>query len=135
VASVAAAGLVLFEAVLITQRAVHPPPVRERTHVNFEVARMLGDLDVVRGDRVAVMRSTYGVYWARLAGVQIVAQLPQDGTTQFWQDGEDGRRSALTALAGTGAKVLLTASIPAGADLTGWIRLGETGWYAHPLRP
>ena len=50
--------------------ALRPAPVRETTHINYEVAEGLERLGVRRGDRLALLRGGGGLYWARLAGVR-----------------------------------------------------------------
>jgi hypothetical protein len=112
--------------------AVRLPPVRETTHVNFEVAQRLERLGIRRGDRLAVLRTGGGLYWARLAGVQIVAEVPSE--TEFWRADNAARRDAIAALAATDAKLLLTHDFPAGVETEGWTPLGNTEWYAYPLQ-
>jgi len=118
----------------VVKGALLPNPARETTHINFEIASQLEALGVRRGDRVALMRPARGTYWARLAGVQIVAEFPTDASRQFWLADDETKQRALAAVAGTNARVLVTSLVPADADATRWKRLGETGWFACQLR-
>ena len=126
--------LLLSVARPIVARAIRPYETVNLVAADIIVARSLADLGVRSGDRVALLRTfgEYGVYWARLADVQIVAEIASpDG---YWTADEAARRSAVAALAATGASVLVTPEIPAHVNTNGWLRLGETRWYAYPLR-
>jgi 4-amino-4-deoxy-L-arabinose transferase-like glycosyltransferase len=114
--------------------AVRPTTIRETTNVNFEVADALGRLGVRRGDRLALLRAGGGLYWARLAGVQIVAEIPVDAAEEFWRADESTKRETLAAIARTNAKMLVAYEIPSDAQPQGWVPVGDSGWYAYPLQ-
>jgi 4-amino-4-deoxy-L-arabinose transferase-like glycosyltransferase len=115
----------------LVQGAVWPGPAPRIGLTNIEVAAALGGLGVRRGDRVALVRPGGGVYWARLTGVQIVAEVASKSVLSFWQAEASGQHSALDAIASTGARVIVTSRLPTETDSTGWIRLGDTTWHAY----
>jgi hypothetical protein len=112
--------------------AILPDPMSDVARINIEVARALEEVGLRRGDRVALLRAGGGVYWARLSGVQVVAEITQPDA--YWRAGAAERRNAIAALAGTGASMIVTSALPRDADASGWTRLGDTSWYVYLLR-
>ncbi len=96
------------------------------------VAEELHRLGVRPGDRVGqvglrhVAQGTTA-YWAYLAGVQIVAELP-DLASVDCHDGAALSR-VLAAFASVGARATVTESRPLGACREGWRRVEGTGYY------
>ena len=72
-------------------------------------------------------------YWARLAQVRVVAELPEDALDNFWQASSEKQCFILDAFAGTGAKILVTHFKPPAAQSEGWQDLENTGYYALSL--
>ena len=101
-------------------------------HVQWEVAEGLGHLGVRPGDRVAVIGNGFYAYWARLARVRIVAQLPDEHG--FWDADAQGKADVMNTLSKSGAKLAVVKGIPSGDGVSGWERLGRTEYYAHPLQ-
>jgi hypothetical protein len=108
-------------------------PITAPTHPDADVVSELARLGVTRGDRVALVRPARTVYWARLAGVQIVAEIPRAAAPEFCMADPNARKRVLAAIAGTGAKVLVSSGALEDDDLAGWTPLGATGWRAYPL--
>lgn len=113
-------------------RAVNPP---------YEIARGLAAAGVTPGDRVVKVGYGANAYWARLAGVKIVAEV-------FCEDEEfdkvpgiramfaaDGSLlpEARSAFASTGAKAVVASAVPADVARQGWRELGKTGWFVYRL--
>jgi len=99
-----------------------------------EVSQGLRVLGVRPGDRVSVFAApTVGVYWARLAGVTIVSEVPLGEESAFWTADEGTKREVFRLFASTGAKIVIEKDPPRGAEKEGWIPLGDTSFYAHPL--
>lgn len=109
----------------------------------LEVADGLRRIGVRPGARVAVVatRSTH-FYWARLAGVRIVAEL-RDGSIvagapvtdqigRFWLGEEESRRRVLHAFRRAGVEAVVTDARPADDDL--WRPLARSGFFARVLK-
>lgn len=105
-------------------------------------AQGLQAMGVQPGDEIACMGAMACLnqnYWARLAGVRILTEVYNPNGNLFEQfAGLPNRQQVYDVLKGQGAKVLVaqfdpgavSADSPAAA---GWVRLGGTTLYAHPL--
>jgi hypothetical protein len=103
-------------------------------HTEWEVAMSLYQRGLRPGDTVAVLgHDEKGDYWAHLAQVRVVADLPADALASFWEASAEKRSFVLNAFVSTGAKILVTHNKPPVAYSEGWQRLENTGYYALPL--
>jgi hypothetical protein len=98
-----------------------------------EVAEALHQLGVQPGDRVAIIGYGFDSFWARLARVQIVAEMLGREAGAFWL-GDPGLQSeVLQAFASTGAEAVVAENVPSYASLTGWHRVGSSSYYIYIL--
>ena len=104
-------------------------------NVNWQVAQRLRALGIQQGDKAALLSSSAGAHWARLAGVKIVAEVPLGDENIFWASHLAEQRKILHAIAGSGATFVVTKDPPTCAAANGWIPLGATGFYAYRLPP
>jgi hypothetical protein len=103
-------------------------------HVEWQVAQSLRQRGFLPGDTVAVLgQEQKADYWARLAGVRVVAELPDYALDNFWRASAERQAFIFEAFAGTGAKILVTHFKPPAAHSEGWQDLGDTGYYALRL--
>lgn len=103
-------------------------------HIYWQVAEGLKQLGVQPGDKVAHL-GYKDYYWARLAKVKIVAEIPQP--EKFWEQDDLTRAKVLQALKETGAKVLVQEpglKLPKTEAATGWKKLGKLKSYAYLLQ-
>lgn len=108
--------------------------LRRPPHLEWQVAESLRRRGLHQGDTVAVLgQEPRADYWARLAQVRVVAQLPEDALGSFWQATSEKQCFILDAFAGTGAKILITHFKPPAAHFEGWQDLENTGYYALSL--
>ncbi|HKW55759.1 MAG TPA: hypothetical protein VJN42_00250 [Candidatus Acidoferrum sp.] len=107
---------------------------RGQRNINWEVGMHLREIGIQPGDTVSVIASREEVHWARLAGVRIVAELPlgQDGL--FWAGDDATQERVFDAIAKTGAVTVVVRDAPPGAVRRGWIKLGDTPYYAYLLK-
>jgi hypothetical protein len=96
----------------------------------FAVAEALHEVGLVPGDGVAFIGYGYDAYWARLAGLRIVAELPRSQEAGFWRTSESERARIVATLLGTGAAAVITVVPPQHLPPEGWQRLGRTAYYA-----
>jgi 4-amino-4-deoxy-L-arabinose transferase-like glycosyltransferase len=108
----------------------------------FGAAKGLDAMGVRPGDEVACMGAVACLdnnYWARLAGVRVLTEIYNPNPHLFAQlEGLSNRAQVYDVVKGQGAKVLvaqfdpgeMSSGAPAAA---GWVRLGETSFYALPL--
>jgi hypothetical protein len=109
----------------------------------FGAAQGLQAIGVKPGDEIACMGAMaclYDHYWARLAGVRILTEVYNPTTKHLLEEfeGLPNRQQVYDIVKGQGAKVMV-AQFDAGAMTgrtpasSGWVRLGETDFYALPL--
>ena len=112
-----------FEAGVVEESAAPAKPLA--------VAQMLVDLGIQPGDKVGVIGYAYDSFWARLAHVKIVAELPEGETDDLWRDDETLRHSVLQAFAGSGAKAVIAEYVPADARLNDWHPVGDSNYFIY----
>lgn len=95
------------------------------------VARALHGVGVAQGDRVGVIGYGFDSFWARLAGVKIVAEMLDSDANDFWQGDESLRKNVLQAFAGTGVKAVVAENVPEYARLNGWYQVGNSNYYIY----
>jgi hypothetical protein len=126
---VATVGLLLITAcaiVRLAQDRVHSlrQPVPTAPWV---VAEALQQSGVGPGMRVATIGSpAHHAFWARLARVRIVAEVPSDNS--FWAKSPALQHGILAALGHAGAQVVVCAVVPASAHTRGWRSAGVDGY-------
>jgi hypothetical protein len=104
-----------------------------RENMDWLVAQALRAAGLQPGDSVAGLSRVAESHWARLAGVKIVAEIPLGDEDVFWESSPEAKQKVFRILAGTGAKMVVTKYAPPSAVNEGWIPLGNTSFYAHPL--
>lgn len=102
-----------------------------RADIHYRVADALAGIGVEPGDAVATIGSGYEAYWARIAGVRIVAEQPWDAEKdptppRFLRHEQMG-----PIFRPTGATVVVTCLRPDSVE--GWLPLASTGCYAMKL--
>lgn len=107
--------------------------------VEWQVAEGLRQLGVEPGERVAVIGNTMFDSWPRLARLRVVAEIPEipaGNLERLWAADENIQQQALTALARSGARVVVADALPLivrnrlkDDKLGCWQRLGQTEHY------
>jgi hypothetical protein len=95
------------------------------------------------GDRIASLEySLYGMStWARLSRVRIVAEvyywpeLAESSDNDFWKADSETQARVIQAIAGTGARVIISQQKPNRPHAPGWERVGNTEYYAYWMNP
>ena len=102
-------------------------------HVHWQVADGLQRMGVRPGDKVAYIGRgfTFFAFWARLARIQIITDLP--ARDDFWKAHSSLRNRVIEAFAKTGAKIIVADEVPRWATAEGWQRIGETSHYVYFL--
>jgi hypothetical protein len=101
-----------------------------------EAAQALSEKGIKPEDKVATVGvEPYGgggAYWARLARIQIIAQVSEP--ERFWAADLSTQSRVIEAVARTGAKAILTCpEPPRSSPESGWQRLGNTNYYVRLL--
>jgi hypothetical protein len=98
-----------------------------------EVAEELYRLGIEPGDQVAVIGYGFSSFWARLARVQIVAEMLEWQADPFWLGNPDFQSEVIQAFASTGAEAIIAEEVPGYATLTGWHRVGNSNYFVYTL--
>jgi hypothetical protein len=102
--------------------------------VSWQVAEGLHQMGLQPGDQVACIGDSATAYWARLARVRIVAEIPLPEAGDFWAADPVVKVHVLEMFAKTGAQMVVTEQVPRPARASGWQQIGQTNHYAYPLR-
>ncbi len=103
------------------------------SHTHWQVADALNKMGVLPGDKVARIGGSHAYFWARLAKVRIVAEIPDKETDNFWKAESPVKSNVIKTFGKTGAKVIVTNRIPSDVSPVGWQRIGNTNYYANML--
>jgi len=107
----------------------------ERGFPAWTVAGELHHARILPGDRVAAIGDTIlDHYWAHLAGVTIVAQVPADGVSTFLASGPERRMETMGLLARSGAKAVVAADLPPLLLQEGWKGIPNTKYFIFVYR-
>ena len=109
-------------------RALQPKPF-----VNWEVAQGLQKLGIHPGEEVGSIGSAVDGYWAHLAGVRIVAEVPLWGSPRFWASDAKSQSEVLADFAEAGARIVVSDQPPPMISSGGWQEIGPTGYFVHPV--
>lgn len=111
----------------------------KRPNVYWDVAQQLRQLGVQPGDKVASIGFTFDGYWAHLAGVTIVAEVPQGDAGTFWIADPATKAHVLQLFAKFGAKAVVSNRVPDYTEPPGWTRVsgwtpdGPATYYLRPI--
>jgi hypothetical protein len=153
IAVAAAVGLMLPAMTFSVIGLIRHPRPGGAAHPQWRIARDLQRAGVRPGDRIAVVGWSLGAYWARLAGVTIVAEIcaerpappylcqgGPDGIREFWAAPPEVKQQVYEAFRKAGAKAVVATSLRGtqlvAADAvptTGWTALSSAGYYVHML--
>ena len=105
----------------------------------FTAAAALDRLGLQPGDKIACMSDIACYtdhYWARLAGTQILAQVdtPNEADPQTVWDSIPDKRTVTVPLANMGLRYIVTIFGNSPRKPDGWIQLGDSDYFAYPLR-
>jgi 4-amino-4-deoxy-L-arabinose transferase-like glycosyltransferase len=105
------------------------------THRNAhgEEATFLLSSGLRPGDRVAVIGDGIFAYWARLARLRIVGEVPSRSTLDFWSGSPETRHGILEAFQRAGAVAVIADYVPSGIEGDGWRRQANGRLSVLPL--
>lgn len=106
-------------------------PFLQSGHTNWRVAEYLHNAGLRAGNPVGSVGSTYEAYWARMARLHVVAEIPEDGAMAFWSAGTAKQAIVMQLFRNTGSMAVVASGVPAGAAPTDWQRIAGTDYYAN----
>jgi len=95
------------------------------THPQWAIAEQLVREGVASGSRVARIGEGPGTYWARLAGLRLIAEIPSED--EFWRASPDAQGALLQRLSAAGALAVVADGRHV-AEPQGWIRVAGAPW-------
>jgi hypothetical protein len=97
---------------------------------SLEIARGMAQQGIQPGDKIACIGDSPGDhYWAYLAKVTIVAEVPGDGLASFVAAGPELRAQTLSLLSERGAKAIVAKDLPASFMKDGWKEISNTNYF------
>lgn len=102
---------------------------------HWQVAQELQKMGLQPGDKVACIGYGLKAYWARLARVQIVADMPTWNVNLFWTLDSSSQQQVIQALKERGVRAIVAPSGPEEAKSQGWAKVGDTGYWVLFLPP
>jgi 4-amino-4-deoxy-L-arabinose transferase-like glycosyltransferase len=107
----------------------------QRDFPAWTVAGELQHAGIRPGDRVAAIGNTIADhYWAHVAGVTIVAEVPEDGVSIFLSSGPERRMETMGVLAQSGAKAVVAIGLPPILLQEGWKEIPRTNCFIFVYR-
>jgi hypothetical protein len=99
----------------------------------LEIAGRLQQMGVRPGDRVAHIGAGWGLSWARLARVSIIAGVPQPEVDRYWYAGPEVQSQVNEVFRRAGARAIVAHPVPAGVPREGWQQIGNTAFHIYSL--
>jgi hypothetical protein len=130
VATVLTTGVGLLRGAISDFHLLLRPPPDEQA----EIAEDLHKLGVLDGQSIATIgipRETF--YWARLARLRIVSEIPTENVNQFWFASPGTQEKVRSLFAQTGAAAIVTDTMPAGTNVPGWVPIGRSPYFVFLL--
>ena len=110
----------------------------------FQIAEGLRNMKIVEGQSLATIGIPHdSYYWARLAGVRVISEIPTPNVNQYWFASPDTQEKVRSAFAQAGAVAIVTDAMPEAerfpqsgipVSFPGWERIGSTSYFIFPLR-
>ena len=98
---------------------------------HVEVANQLIEEGLQRNDRIGFIGYSFSAYWARLARLQIIAEIYPEDIDLFWTASPDRQAEALQAFYSAGATAVIAEPVQIDWSTAGWRELGDTGYLIH----
>ncbi|HZI99924.1 MAG TPA: hypothetical protein VFD22_04620 [Gemmatimonadaceae bacterium] len=102
--------------------------------IQGEVAAALRETGLKKGDRIGLLGDESDIYWARLARVQIVTQVPLAEAPAYWSSSEGARDDINRWMGMAGAKVIVASWTSPPAPIEGWTPVPGSRYSIFPLK-
>lgn len=103
--------------------------IANRPYEPWEVAVGLHELGVPPGTQAGAIGLGVGNYWAHLAGVRIIAEIPEREQASFLAADAAKKSEALQRFEEVGVKAVVTKNAAVGNSMEGWQKVGQTQYY------
>jgi 4-amino-4-deoxy-L-arabinose transferase-like glycosyltransferase len=103
--------------------------IRNPTYEEWQVASGLRDMGVRPGAELGCIGSGLDAYWAHLANVRIVAEIPGKDQRPFIAVDRERKQFILERFVDAGAQAVVTKNAAVANSMQGWQRIRETQYY------
>jgi hypothetical protein len=94
--------------------------VRNKPFEPWVVAQRLQEMGIAPGTDVGYVGTGLGAYWAHLAGVRIIVEIPDEQQSRFIEANAARRQQVLAVFSSAGAKAVITNNAEAANSVDGW---------------
>jgi hypothetical protein len=123
-------AIMMLVTVTVTMRdALHD---HRTTKQNFEIAEGLRAAGLEPNEKIAEVNA-YVAIWEWLTRVSVVAEISDEYPRGFWPASREKQTQIYERLAATGARALISSSVPPWASDSDWQEIGNTPMYIHYL--
>jgi 4-amino-4-deoxy-L-arabinose transferase-like glycosyltransferase len=106
-------------------------PFLQSGYTDWKVAKYLHNAGLRAGEPVGAVGWTLNAYWARMARVHIVAEVPHKGARAFWSSDTAKRAVLMQLFQDVGAKAVVGKGVPVGSAPVNWQHIGDTDYYVY----
>jgi hypothetical protein len=115
-----------------------PSPERSPQHEApsykpLRLAEAVLEMGIKPGDDIAFIGYSFGAFFARLARLRIIVEIPEVHAEQFWYADSLTQGAVIEAIRKTGAKGIIAERVAPGASLDGWQRIGISRHFLYLL--
>jgi hypothetical protein len=86
-----------------------------------------------RGDKIGFIGYSFTAYWARLARLNIVAEIYPEDLAAFWDANTQKQEEVLRAFAAAGVTAVVAEPLPSRPIPVGWEVVGPTGYLLYKI--
>jgi hypothetical protein len=98
-----------------------------RTLPPIEFAKSIESMGISSGDAIGYFGyPSRNLYFARLLGVRVVAEIPQEDIDDFWRTPVDRQREVFALLARTGITAVIAEEVPTNSATVDWQRIADS---------
>lgn len=98
-----------------------------------QVSKGLQKMGLVKGDKVAVVGLSYGIYWARISEVKVVSEIDDLDEIDFWGASPYTKLKIYNKFRKLGVKMVVAEKAPEVAEKIGWRKIKGTTYYSYIL--
>jgi 4-amino-4-deoxy-L-arabinose transferase-like glycosyltransferase len=106
-------------------------PFLQSGYTHWKVAEYLHGAGLRAGDTVGSVGDANRTYWARMARVRLVAEIPEEDAMAFWLSDTAKQAVVMQKFRGVGAKAVVASGVPVGSAPASWQQIADTDYYAY----
>ena len=117
-----------------------PAPVPDervaRTLPPIEFAKSIESMGISAGDTIGYFGyPSRNLYFARLLGIRVVAEIPEEDIDDFWRASVERQRKVFALLANAGVTAVIAEEVPSNSATVDWQRIADSRHHIFFLDP